>query len=297
MREDHLGFTAAEVFKDVLEDSGFSFADKVVRLESVIQKVRFGLSGLLDQQSAAFQKVLIETKTSRNDELLEQSTRIKYLRLSMYMDKLKNGVTGSERDAYRLLKKIREEYGPDIASRGFSPQRQELIIKLSSELNDLVKARALIGATADEWSTLRDYLADEVPAHELMYYSVITNFTDPAMVVKNCYFKIVELSAFIGDLERMVTPLKKKAELFEESSSVKDAMKINWLGSATDLTKLVKYLKDNAYIEAKHINIFISEHFLVRGKHTNSKSLGGLKPDRDGSFIDYPDHLRIPRRK
>lgn len=294
MREDHLGFTAAEVFKDVLEDSGFSFADKVVRLESVIQKVRDELSGLLDQQSSAFQRVLAEVKASLDDELLEQSTRIKYLKLSMYTDKLKNGVTGSERDAYRLLKKIKREYGPDIALRGFSSQRQELIIKLSTELNDLVKTRALIGDTRDEWWKLKDYLASDIPAYELMYYSVMSNFTDPAMVVKNCYYKIVELSAFIGDLERMVSPLKKKAELFEETSSLKDAMKINWLGSATDLTKLVKYLKDNAYIEARHINIFISEHFLVHGKQKDAKSLGGLKPDRDGRIIEYQDHLRIP---
>lgn len=296
MREDHLGFTAAEVFKDVLEDSGFSFADKVVRLESVIQKVKLELSRLLEQQSSAFNIVLIQKKVSLEDELFEWSTRIKYLKLSWYIDKLKTGVTGAERDAFRLLRKIRREYGPDIALYGAAIPRQDLIKRLSDELSTMIKARDLVGATRDEWYNLHDYLSKDIPTYELMYYSVMFDFTDPAAVVRDCYYKITELSAFTGELEAMLSPLKKKAELFEETSSIKDAMKINWLGSATDLAKLVKYLKDNAYIEAKHINVFTSEHFLVHGKLKDAKSLGGLKPDRDGRIIEYQDHLRIPRK-
>ena len=77
---------------------------------------------------------------------------------------------------------------------------------------------------------------------------------------------VATLYSFQDELERDTLPVIEKLKVDVAISAEPDAQKINWTGSGIALKTLVGFLLKNRYIEKKHLNIFLSEHFLLKGK-------------------------------
>lgn len=109
--------------------------------------------------------------------------------------------------------------------------------------------------------------------------------------------KVNEMESFLRSLDAEYKPVKARAELLGrlEAESSNDN-KLNWLGNQADCKVLITYLKNNGYIEAGHLNQFLSRHFCVKGKSLSSESWGKVQTNRDASFNEFSNRLEIPRK-
>ncbi|MCF7953878.1 MAG: hypothetical protein K9K78_07365 [Spirochaetales bacterium] len=117
---------------------------------------------------------------------------------------------------------------------------------------------------------------------------------DTVLYLSNLKKRIPEYKSFIELLDNNTVNLKNLAEIYVDN--ILDSMKINWIGSITDCSTLIKFLKDNGYIEIKYKNKFIADHFRFNNKNTTPRKIERLHLERDGVFLDMGTYLKIPRK-
>lgn len=98
-------------------------------------------------------------------------------------------------------------------------------------------------------------------------------------------------------LEAMEKALADAAVQEDAGLVAENEYRIDWQGSRVDCCILIKCLAKYGYIKISKPNQYIAKHFSFKGEIKTSESLGKLKPERDGSFTEFPEYLKIPAQR
>lgn len=107
--------------------------------------------------------------------------------------------------------------------------------------------------------------------------------------------RVSEIRGFRQELEQKTTHLAKQVEIYGEDTN--SSTKINWLGSKADCKAIIRFLKENGYIQAGHVNQFVAHHFLFDGRAVSAETVQGWHSDRasDHVVVDDEHGLYISR--
>ncbi|MFZ2781345.1 MAG: hypothetical protein WAZ99_11225 [Rectinemataceae bacterium] len=289
------GHSVQEILEDLEKDS-LENDDKLSRIDGILVKVKSEHEEKIDQMKVAFRRMADEDHVAPREVIIETLFELRVSQLAGIVSELLDATAYPEQyDRFsQLWEKLKLLTG--IVEK--RKEREKILSLLTEEVNGL---RTKIGWPDDEQLTKINSVLTTLPNFGYLLYSCSQRLCTKGKnkdrdLILEWFALDQELLEFIEELSLHAQHLKEKIDIYDVQSGLQDSMKINWLGSATDLTKLIKFLKENRYIETTYINQFIAAHFLVKGVRKDAKSLGGLKPDRDGTFDEYSSYLAIPKK-
>jgi hypothetical protein len=293
----YLGHTVQGLMHE-LEISGLGPGDMLLKLEDILQRVRFDLS-LVEQKMISALKNMGKTDGIDIRELVNKE--ISMLRINLLVDKVPELLEiAVYPDAYTHL---RELWDKVIKLFNLGADQGKLDESLRS-LNDeivFIRSQQIAWSEEDLVTSIHHILTTLPDLGYLLYRSsqsiCIGKPNKDRSLILQLYEQRADLVQYIKVLSCELQHLKQKVDLLGLESHAVKSMKINWIGSMTDCSSLIRFLMENGYIEkTKQVNMFIAKHFLFNGEEKSSSNIKGLHIDRSGRILDLGSSLKIPSK-